>query len=219
MSLIEVMTGQEDVTGANLLVSARYVNHASCPIKLDGVNNTLALLAKSGRVGPTGKTVSKLQSQGPSYLDTRNALLAAKGKFCGWYKNVYECPDNLVIKLDIKEASTVFGKRPLRGIICIKIRETGPYCQVTFKKGFGLESLIKGRFDLLTPEYIIKHGLTSHFSEASFIDPDTVGEFLGYEILRPALVELEESVTVHEINGERVEFVEEKKLRKVMDIF
>jgi len=186
VTLLEITTGSEKLTSFKLASRAWYTNHAKCPINLNNNSCTLSVLAKSKLIGLNGDTVTAIRQDSNFFIDENNQKYAQKLKLFGWFRGVYDCPDSLILKLDLNEEALEFGKMTHRGILFIKIRSTGPEWLLRFKKGHAHPLIARGRFDILTPDQILTNNLISHPLESKFIDLAYIQQFVQMDITKPA---------------------------------
>lgn len=218
MTLLEVMEGNENLKTVQLSSKVWYVQHSKCPIALESNSCRLSMLQKSGRIGANGETIGKIRVE-QLFIDPKNQTYAEKLKLIGWYKTVYDCPDNLILKIDVTEHLTEFGKTSYRGLIFIRMRSTGPEWQLRYSRGHGHDLLGRGRFDILSPEEVINLGLIGHPLETKFLDQAYIQQFVKMEVTKPAIVEILDTKELVEVDGVQMEVIRRKNLRRVGEVY
>ncbi len=193
MTVIEITSGMEHLQLAELKVTAWYVPYARCPIGLNNSNKpsmSLGQLVKLGMRGKNGEAIERIDTSAPFHLNPVHRVEALRQKQTAWYNYKYNCPDGLIFKIAAFESISQFGAAKHIGNLFFRVRENAAYLEVNFKNPYGLDYLVKGRLDRLSPEYIIKNQLIGHPSEIGSIGDTVIDNFMTTTILKPATKEI-----------------------------
>lgn len=217
MALIELTTGQELLDTVSLKAFDWYVYHDRCPLSFNKNEDVrFNTLNKAGHIGPKGDSISRVRHEGPIYLNPVHRVQAVREKSTNWWKHGFEVPNGVIFKLVAFEHHTRFGALRHSGALYFRVRETAPYIRVSYKSGYGLDYLVKGRLDRLSPDYVISKGLIKNPMHFSQMNEAAIDQFLNVEVLMPALREMDavQTETIH-VDGQRIEIPKNKKVRRI----